>query len=230
MGVLRGVARDKDPFLLSDLFQFQKFILGAMVPILLLVLPSLSLGQNQCGPFTTKDKPGPFYEANAPKEKELAPRKELSDPRQFVILEGTIRGRDCQGVSGAIVEVWYAGREPTCGKMEFWPCYNAGKMGYTKPGKNSEVWYRGKVKADRQGRYSFKATYPHVYEGRAILHYHYKVTSGSGNRAKEFITQAYFKDKVPRGLEDEVQGKDQFAKVQQIPEGRRITYNIRLDA
>merc|ERR1711971_600598 len=79
------------------------------------------------GPSSTKDKPGPFYEANAPKEKELAPRKELSDPRQFVILEGTIHGRDCQGVSGAIVEVWYAGREPTCGKMEFWPCYNAGK-------------------------------------------------------------------------------------------------------
>merc|ERR1712179_846507 len=84
----------------------------AMVPILLLVLPSLSLGQTQCGLFTTPDVPGPFFEANAPKDKELAPRDELNDPNQFVILQGQVLGRDCQGVGGALVEVWYAGGKP----------------------------------------------------------------------------------------------------------------------
>merc|ERR1712130_280578 len=84
----------------------------AMVPILLLVLPSLSLGQTQCGLFTSSDVPGPFFKANAPKDKELAPRDELNDPNQFVILQGQVLGRDCQGVGGALVEVWYAGGKP----------------------------------------------------------------------------------------------------------------------
>ena len=79
-----------------------------MVPILLLVLPSLALGQTQCGPFTTNDVEGPFFEVcklliltfkkssaqpNAPKDKELAPRKELNDQSQYVVLEGQVGGR-----------------------------------------------------------------------------------------------------------------------------------------
>merc|ERR1711990_477965 len=84
----------------------------AMVPILLLVLPTLSLGMRQCGPFTGDDVPGPFFVANAPKDNELAPRKELNDRSQFVILEGQVLDRNCQGVRRALVEVWYAGGEP----------------------------------------------------------------------------------------------------------------------
>jgi len=189
-----------------------------MVPILLLVLPSLSLGQQtQCGPFTTNDVEGPFFEPNAPNNKELAPRKELNDPSQFVILQGQVRGQDCKGISGALVEVWYAGGEP-------------GNIGYTFPGRNTELWYRGKVYADRQGRYSFKATYPRRYDGRPIIHYHYKVTAGGGRKAKEFITQAYFKGGVPPSYEDYVRGREsQFPKVRRIPDGRRVTMDIRLD-
>ena len=70
-----------------------------------------------------------FSQPNAPKDKELAPRKELNDPNQFVILEGQVGnlifgfpllaptfelqvlGRNCQGISGALVEVWYTGGE-----------------------------------------------------------------------------------------------------------------------
>jgi len=188
-----------------------------MIPILLLVLPSLSLGQTQCGPFTTNDVEGPFFEPNAPKDKELAPRKELNDPSQYVVLEGQVRGRDCKGISGALVEVWYAGGEP-------------GNIGYTFPGRNTELWYRGKVYADRQGRYSFKATYPRRYDGRPIIHYHYKVTAGGGRKAKEFITQAYFRGGVPPSYEDYVRGREsQFPDVGRIPDGRRVTMNIRLD-
>jgi len=172
-----------------------------MVPILLLVLPSLSLGQTQCGPFTTNDVEGPFFEPNAPKDKELAPRKELNDPSQYVVLEGQVRGQDCKGISRALVEVWYAGGEP-------------GNIGYTFPGRNTELWYRGKVYADRQGRYSFKATYPRRYDGRPIIHYHYKVTAGGGRKAKEFITQAYFRGGVPPSYEDYVRGREsQFPDV-----------------
>ena len=83
--------------------------------------------------------------------------------------------------------------------------YLEGNIGYTFPGTNTELWYRGKVYADRQGRYfeskttiatyvswfnhdgcqrkpdfvcrySFKATYPRRYDGRPIIHYHYKVS------------------------------------------------------
>jgi len=188
-----------------------------MVPILLLVLPSLSLGQTQCGPFTTNDVEGPFFEPNAPKDKELAPRKELNDQSQYVVLEGQVRGRDCKGINGALVEVWYAGGEP-------------GNIGYTFPGRNTELWYRGKVYADRQGRYSFKATYPRRYDGRPIIHYHYKVTAGGGRKAKEFITQAYFRGGVPPSYEDYVRGREsQFPNVGRIPDGRRVTMNIRLD-
>ena len=81
-----------------------------MVPILLLVLPSLALGQTQCGTgapvYTRSDVAGPFFEVcqlsilaftkvffhqpNAPKDKELAPRNELNDRNQFVLLEGQV--------------------------------------------------------------------------------------------------------------------------------------------
>merc|ERR1712192_220505 len=125
------------------------------------------------------------------------------------ILEGTIRGRNCKGVGGALVEVWYAGGQP-------------GNSGYTFPANSTELWYRGMV----------KATYPRRYEVRPIIHYHYKVTSGSGSRVKTLTTQAYFRDGVPatKYFEDYVRPRDsQFPMVQQIPEGRRITYNIRLE-
>merc|ERR1712037_49051 len=181
-----------------------------------LVLPSLALGQTQCGTgapvYTRSDVAGPFFEPNAPKDKELAPRNELNDRNQFVLLEGQVLGTDCQGVGGALVEVWYAG-------------WKSGNVGYTFPGKDDELWYRGKVEADSQGRYSFKATYPREYVGRPILHYHYKVTAGE----REFITQAYFKGGVPPSYEDYVKGREsQFPKVEDIPEGRRVTFDIRI--
>jgi len=83
-----------------------------------------------------------------------------------------------------------------------------------------EVWYRGKVKADDQGRYEFKATYPGIYEGRPIIHYHYKVTA----KETEFITQAYFEDKVPPRYQDYVKGRDsQYAKV---PTAGQVTIEV----
>ena len=102
-----SVEKGRDPFLLLlfHTLTLQDILQTAMVPILLLVLPSLSLGQTQCGPYTMKDVEGPFFEVcqfsilaftkvvaqpNAPKDKELAPRNELNDRSQFVILKGQV--------------------------------------------------------------------------------------------------------------------------------------------
>jgi len=188
-----------------------------MFSVLLLFLPLQSLGQPQCGEFTKTDMEGPFYEPNAPKSYELAPQDELNDPKQAVILKGQVLDCSCKGIGGALVEVWYAGGNPA---------------EYTFPENNKsgmpaspEVWYRGKVKADDQGRYEFKATFPGIYEGRPIIHYHYKVTA----KETEFITQAYFKDKVPPRYQDYVKGRDsQYAKEQKTEKGKSVTFNVRL--
>merc|ERR1712055_443103 len=167
---------DRDPIVLIVLFHkftLKEILFSAMVPILVLLLPSLAWGQTKCGPYTTNDMLGPYFEENAPKDKELAPPDELNDPSQFVILEGQVLNRGCQGVSGALV----------------------------------------------------KATYPRIYQGRAIKHYHFKVTA----EGKEFVTQAYFKGEVPPKFEDMVKGREsQFPKVEAIAEGRRVTMDIRL--
>jgi len=181
-----------------------------MFSILFLLLPSQSSGQSRCGEFTTNDVEGPFFEPNAPKNYALAPRNELNDRNQAVLLKGQVLDSNCKGIGGALVEVWYAGGDP---------------VGYTFPGRNPVLWYRGKVNADNQGRYEFKATFPRRYEGRPIIHYHYKVTA----KGREFITQAYFKGGVPPSYEDYVKGREsQFPKVQANRNGRRVTFNVRL--
>ena len=89
-------------------------------------------------------------------------------------------------------------------------------VGYTFPGRNPVLWYRGKVNADSQGRchsiksfqhsrhsiipksyhssgliyssrYEFKATFPRRYEGRPIIHYHYKVSWERAMKSKNFL-------------------------------------------
>merc|ERR1712179_32646 len=143
------------------------------------------------GPFTKADQLGPFYEANSPNSYELA-----------LLLEGQVLGKNCRGISGAIVEVWYAGGNPC----------NDRKVGYTFPNNCTELWYRGKKKIKADGRFKFKATFPEVYQLRPILHYHYKVTA----KKTEFVTQAYFKDKVPKQYEDMVKNNGGFAKVKAV--------------
>merc|ERR1719237_23920 len=138
---------------------------------------------------------GPFYEENSPNSYELAPAGELKNPQLAVLLEGQVLGKNCQGIGGALVEVWYAGGNPAH---------------YTFPANSTELWYRGKAKANADGRYEFKATFPEEYKQRPILHYHYKVTA----KKTEFVTQAYFIDSVPQQFEDHVKDHGEFAKVQ----------------
>ena len=73
---------------------------------------------------------GPYFDADSPYDYALAPGEELEDPSMMVLLGGKVGlitltvspGRDdddlpqildssCQGVAGALVEVWYAGKD-----------------------------------------------------------------------------------------------------------------------
>ena len=50
--------------------------------------------EKNCGEITTSDMEGPFFLPEAPNRYELAPRSELADPDQFVLLRGVVR--DCR--------------------------------------------------------------------------------------------------------------------------------------
>merc|ERR1712112_733521 len=49
---------------------------------------------SECGPITTKDEKGPFYEDNAPNSEKLAPASELNNPELAVILKGQMQKED----------------------------------------------------------------------------------------------------------------------------------------
>merc|ERR1719481_2266447 len=156
---------------------------------------SLSFGFaiESCGDFTTRDIEGPFFVPNADKVYQMAPMEEIEDPEQAAILQGRIFDSNCIGIPDALVEVWYAGYDT---------------LDYTFPPE--ELWYRGAQMTDQDGSYQFIATFPGKYLIRPINHYHFKVTTGG----MEFITQAYFKDKVPMGYRRYVSGRQsQFAKI-----------------
>merc|ERR1712141_109773 len=151
--------------------------------------------------LTTTDVEGPFYEQGAPTTNQIVPSNELGNPSTELLITGQILNRRCNPVSNAKVDLWYAGGNP---------------VGYTFP--PDYLWYRGSATADKNGRYSFIATYPGVYRGRPIPHIHYKVFDGR----KELTTQLYFQNDVPKSFEDYVIGKQsQFPqKVKATPTGR----------
>ena len=72
----------------------------------LLVL--FSNAQN-CGDFTTKDVEGPFFVEGVPLDLSTATDAEVRDPSLATILRGKVVDRNCLAVTGATVDVWYAG-------------------------------------------------------------------------------------------------------------------------
>merc|ERR1712212_721913 len=90
---------------------------------------------------TTPDTPGPFFVPGAELDYAIAPAREIRDRRQGVILQGQILNRDCAGIGGATIEVWYAGGPET---------------GYTfRPDK---LWYRGRALTGKDGYYHYHIT------------------------------------------------------------------------
>merc|ERR1719516_858830 len=159
-----------------------------IIVTILFIVFQISNCQN-CGPLTTRDVQGPFFEPGATLDYQLVPNRELQNASRAVLLRGKVRERNCRSIAGALVEVWYAGGDPTA---------------YRFPRDGSPMLYRGKTTTDNSGRYNFVATLPGIYSGRPIRHYHYKVTANG----RELVTQVYFRDGVPRGYEDYVSGRD----------------------
>jgi len=96
-------------------------------------------------------------------------------------------------VVDAVVDIWYAGGEN--------PHYTF---------RPDELVYRGKSRTSQSGDYEFLATFPGVYSGRPIPHYHVQVST----RTTTFITQIYFKNLVPKGFENYVRTRgSQFGRV-----------------
>jgi len=179
---------------------------------LVFLLISLSFSDAQtpssCRP-TTRDVEGPFFEAGAPNVKILAPAGELTSGKKIMV-EGYVMSRSCKPISGALVHAWYAGGDP---------------VGYTFP--NDYLWYRGFVRTDKNGKYSYVATYPGTYSGRPIPHIHYKVITPT----KTLTTQLYFKNDIPPSYEDYVNGRQsQFpSSMTRTSDGRNVRFDLVMD-
>jgi len=172
-----------------------------------------------CGDFTEPDQIGPFYEERAYLDYKIAPAAELSDKKTATVLAGKILDSHCQGVGGAILDVWYAGKTGN---------------NYTFP--PAKLWYRGKTRTKRDGSYKFLATFPVIYKERPIKHYHFKVIT-PGPRGKELITQAYFESMVPPEFKGYMRGREtQLVPIKHVGKskdlvngGRSINFNIILE-
>ena len=65
--------------------------------------------------------------------------------------------------------------------------YLEGNIGYTFPGRNTELWYRGKVYADRQGRYVESKATIDTYHGSTMMVVVKKKNLFAGIRSKQPI-------------------------------------------
>jgi len=170
-----------------------------------------------CRDFTKPDQPGPFFREDAYLDYKIAPASELSDKNTATLLAGKILDSYCKGVSGATVDVWYAGLTGN---------------NYTFP--PAKLWYRGRTKTKFDGSYKFVATFPVIYTERPILHYHFKVTTPGTYHGKELVTQAYFENMVPPAFQRYMRGRDtQLVPVEFVGKnkdlvngGRSINFNI----
>merc|ERR1711887_500960 len=88
-------------------------LLHLVVPLVLYLQQPVPVHGQQCGVLTTPDTPGPFFVSGAELDYAIAPAGEIRDRSQGVILWGQIRNRNCAGIDGATVEVWYAGGPDT---------------------------------------------------------------------------------------------------------------------
>merc|ERR1712086_918676 len=160
-----------------------------------------------------------FSVANANFNYALAPSNEISDGKEGVILKGQVLDRNCNGISGATVEVWYAGGP---------------NAAYTF--RPRELLYRGKRNTNKDGYYTFLGTFPGTYSSRPIPHIHYKVTS-PGRNGRSLTTQMYFRDRIPRRYETYAATRGtQFATVTNASPGnglqnggRIITFNLKMN-
>jgi len=123
-------------------------------------LPALA-----CNPPTERQTEGPFFRGGSPLRVQLA---SPNQPGTRFALTGTVLGRDCRPIGGAMVDIWHADA--------------AG--GYDMSGYN----LRGHQITDASGAWRFETIEPARYVGRT-RHYHVKVVLADG---RSLTTQLYF--------------------------------------
>lgn len=110
-----------------------------------------------CRP-TFADGDGPYYEANAPERIKITP---ATASGELLVVTGTVTENDCiTPVANAILDVWQA----------------------NEYGFYDRQWYRGRVRTDHKGNYTFETVMPKGYgEGTAYRppHIHFKVWQGN---------------------------------------------------
>lgn len=115
---------------------------------------------------TQRQTEGPYYTPSSPLKRDLRG----DGPGDALVLSGFVLTRQCQPLSGALVDLWHAD--------------NGGQY------DNAGFRFRGHQFTDAQGRYQFITRIPGFYPGRT-RHFHVKVRAG--NRTV-LTTQLYFPD------------------------------------
>ncbi len=152
-----------------------KFIYYSAVGTIVATIPGKLLAQ-VCE-ITTDDIPGPFYEPNSPIRTLIA---HPDEPGTRLVINGQVKGTDCEPIQNATVEVWQAD-DDGC-----YSVFNVCENGTIE----DEYKLRGTIITDENGQYGYETILPANYANRP-RHIHYKITAPDGTF---LITQLYFED------------------------------------
>ena len=150
-------------------------------------------------PATPKQVLGPYFLPESPRRRKLFP-----DGAQGtrIKISGQVLTTDCQTLSGAMLHVWLA---DTNGRYA-----NQDDEGNALVVPESKQLYRGRIKTDALGRYSFECLRPGNYFDTGWnlwrpAHIHAKVEA---NGFVELVTQLYFQDDAQN--KSDIKGDDFF--------------------
>jgi protocatechuate 3,4-dioxygenase beta subunit len=131
-------------------------------------------------PLTERNMEGPFYRAGAPFRNKLY---DDGEPGKVLVVSGSVVSRNGRPLADAVLDLWQAS---AAGRYDNDDARN--------PPKRDEFKLRGKVKTDKDGKYSFETIWPAAYGlGGNVFrpaHIHLKVNH-EGH--KTLTTQIYFK-------------------------------------
>lgn len=140
------------------------------------------------------DGGGPYYKSNVPFRKKITPDQ---NDGEKLIVKGKVLKNDCKtAMSDVVIDIWQASEE----------------------GSYEDEYYRGKVRSDKDGNYSFETIMPKGYgEGTAYRppHIHFKIFI---NNSEIITSQMFFPEaKGKPGFEEayimNLESKRLFGKV-----------------
>ncbi len=146
---------------------------------------------------TFADGGGPYYQPNSPFRNKIAP--EVNNGEKLVT-KGKILHKDCQTQAmSAILDIWQA----------------------NESGNYDDLWYRGRVRSDNEGNFSFETVVPKGYgEGTGYRppHIHFKVFI---NNTEVITSQMFFPEARGKAGFDEAY----IMQVESTDEGTKTVHN-----